>query len=175
MVLADASTDSVEAGVEHALQRGLLRRLQVQAPAVLGVDPPLRVRAAGAGTRRLPCRRILVALGPVDAGGHRDQLWAVEVVGEVLALLRGPAAGAGTPRLGQRHDVINIDFGRRVHGDAVEVAVPLTGRDGAVPAVVVGIALEHHLAGVAATSLAGPVRELVARVAGHGAFGLHGK
>lgn len=134
----------------------------MQAPAVLGVDPPLCIRAAGAGTRRLPRRRILVTLGPVDAGGHRDQLRSVEVVGEVLALLRGPAAGAGTPRLGQRHDVIDVDFGRRVHGDAVVVAVLLAGRDGAVPAVVIGVALEHHLAGVAATSLVDPVRELVA-------------
>lgn len=103
----------------------------MQAPAILGVDPLLSVRAAGAGTWRLPRRRILVPLGPVDSGGHRDQLWAVEVVGKVLALLRGPATGAGTPRLGQRHDVIDVDFGRRVRDYAVVIAVPLAGRDGA--------------------------------------------
>lgn len=175
VVFADVLTDSVGAGVEHALQRGFLRRLQVQAPAVLGIDPPLRVRAAGARTRWLPRRRILVPLGPVDAGGHCDQLRAVEVVGKVLALFCGPAAGAGTPRLGQWDDVIDVDFGRRVHGDAIEVAVPLAGRHGAAPAVVVGVTLEHHLSGVAATPLAYPVRELVARVAGHRAFGLHGQ
>src|SRR5690606_1027326 len=157
-----STLSAVGAGVEHILQRGLFRCLQVQVPAVFGVDPPLRIGAAGAGARRLPCRWILVSLAPVDAGGHRDQLRAVEIVGKGLSLFRTPTARTGTPRLGQRYDVIDIDSGGGVGGDTVVVAVPCTGCNGAVPAMGVGVPLKHHMARIASVSLIDPVRKLVA-------------
>ena len=84
-----------------------------QAPSVLHGDPHLGVGAPVRRQRRLPGRRVLVALGLVDVVGDRDQLRAGQVVGEALPAAGRPGAGAGAPRLGERHDVVDVDVGRR--------------------------------------------------------------
>ena len=156
------------AGGEHAVQGRLLRAVDRQGVVPLHLDPGPGVRAPERRQRRLPGRRVLVALGLVDVVGDRPQLGAAEVVGVRLPPRGGPRPRSGAPGLGERHHVVDVDVGRVGPGRAVVGAVPGAGGRGAaaVDDDAGAVALEDLLAGVARAGDGDPVREQVAVVAG---------
>lgn len=81
--------------VEHGSQRVLLSASDGQGPVRLYRNPAAGVGAVKARQRWLPRVRALVALGLVDLVGDGPELGARQVVGELLALCRGPGIGTG--------------------------------------------------------------------------------
>src|SRR5690606_22597363 len=111
---------------------------------------------------------ILVTLGPVRRAGDRDELRTGQIVGELAPLLVVPARRAGTPRVGERHDVVDVYFGRVGEGEVVVDAEPLAAHHvAAVEPHVAAVPLEHRVADVAVRAGAVPVREALAAVAAH--------
>src|SRR5690606_29469367 len=153
---------------EVSLEGGLLGGVDGQAVVVLHLDPGACVGAAVGGAGGHPGGRVLVALGLVDVVGDGDQLRAGQVVGEGLAPGGGPRVGAGVPRLGERHHVVDVDVGGGGPGRAVVGGVPAAAGRGARGGGddVGAVALEDRLAGVAGAADRDPVREEVAVVAG---------
>lgn len=81
--------------VEHGSQRVLLSAGDGERPVRLYRNPAAGVGAVEARQRWLPRVRAFVALGLVDLVGDGPELGARQVVGELLALGRGPGIGTG--------------------------------------------------------------------------------
>ena len=129
--------------------------------------------------RGQPLARVFVGLGAVARRGHCDQgTGVVQVVRVQLAFLRGPLGGATVPSLGERHEVVDIQFARTVEVPVVVRGVPTSsGQDtvGALERYDDGLGLEDLGPRVATVLVrVGPVLELRTLVAG-AALGLDGQ
>lgn len=80
---------------QHASQGSLLGARDGQIPVGLDLDPGSRVDAVEAGQRRLPRVGAPVSLGLVHVVRDGPQLRPDDVVGVLLALVRGPFVGSG--------------------------------------------------------------------------------
>jgi hypothetical protein len=79
------------ARVQHALKGRLLGSSDSKAVAALDLDPSCSIVTVDTGQSRLPAVRALVTLLGVGGGSDSPKLRALDVVGESLALGRGPA------------------------------------------------------------------------------------
>lgn len=154
--------------IQHACKSRLLGRGDSQRPVALDGDVGARVGAVEALQRRLPRVGGLVALGRVDVVGDGPELGPGDVVGELLALGRGPLARARDPGVLEGHHVVDVDVGRgRPLGAVVGARPGAAGRVAVRPDHDAGaVALEHVLARVAGPRDGVPRGEQVAVVGG---------